>query len=396
MKVKSFLGGLVGGVVGTVLVFVVLFLLGFADVGTQSDSKPTPSRTVTYAPPSGGGYSAAQIYEQSRRGVVMVVSTFDVGENLFDPFGQSQQGQGLGSGFVIDAKGHILTNAHVVEDQGQRASEVDVVFKADDGTSERVGAELLGLDLESDVAVLKVDPADVEGGLQPLSLGDSEAVTVGEPVVAIGNPLGFDFSVTTGVVSAVDRSLESPAGTIIPNGIQTDAAINQGNSGGPLINGAGEVIGINEQIVSQSGGNQGLGFAVPINTAIRSFEQIEEFGEVRYAWLGIQGQTITSDMSQAFGLPVDSGVLVAAVVPDSPADEAGVRGGDRQETVQGQTFIVGGDIITKINGKDVPSMEELVAVIDDHEPGDKVEVTLVRDGDTKTVDVTLAQRPSDF
>ncbi|MBM3147612.1 MAG: PDZ domain-containing protein, partial [Actinobacteria bacterium] len=229
-----------------------------------------------------------------------------------------------------------------------------------------------------------------------LPLGDSEEVAVGEPVVAIGNPLGFDFSVTTGVVSAVDRSLESPAGPgyIIPNGIQTDAAINQGNSGGPLINSAGEVIGINEQIVSQSGGNQGLGFAVPINTAKRSFEQIREFGEVRYAWIGIQGQTITSDMSQAFDLPVESGVLVASVVPDSPAAKAGIRGGTREETVQGQLFVVGGDVITEVDGKSVPSMEELIGIIDEYDPGDKVELTIVRDGKTQTVDVTLEQRPS--
>lgn len=396
MKVRSFLVGLVGGVVGTVLVFVVLFLLGFADVTRDDGDTPTPTRTTTSVVQEGDGFWAARIYEQARRGVVMVVSTFSAGENMFNPFGQAQESQGLGSGFVISEDGYILTNAHVVEDQGQRASRVDVVFKSDDGTSERVDAELVGLDLESDVAVLKVDPQNVQGGLTPLPLGDSEEVAVGEPVVAIGNPLGFDFSVTTGVVSAVDRSLESPAGPgyIIPNGIQTDAAINQGNSGGPLINSAGEVIGINEQIVSQSGGNQGLGFAVPINTAKRSFEQIREFGEVRYAWIGIQGQTITSDMSQAFDLPVESGVLVASVVPDSPAAKAGIRGGTREETVQGQLFVVGGDVITEVDGKSVPSMEELIGIIDEYDPGDKVELTIVRDGKTQTVDVTLEQRPS--
>jgi S1-C subfamily serine protease len=396
MKVRSFLVGLVGGVVGTVLVFVVLFLLGFADVTRDDGATPTPTRTTTSVVQEGDGFWAARIYEQSRRGVVMVVSTFSAGEDTFNPFGQAQESQGLGSGFVISEDGYILTNAHVVEDQGQRASRVDVVFKSDDGTSERVDAELVGLDLESDVAVLKVDPKNVEGGVTPLPLGDSEEVAVGEPVVAIGNPLGFDFSVTTGVVSAVDRSLESPAGPgyIIPNGIQTDAAINQGNSGGPLINSAGEVIGINEQIVSQSGGNQGLGFAVPINTAKRSFEQIREFGEVRYAWIGIQGQTITSDMSQAFDLPVESGVLVASVVPDSPAAKAGIRGGTREESVQGQLFVVGGDVITEVDGKLVPSMEELIGIIDEYDPGEKVKLTIVRDGKTQTVDVTLEQRPS--
>lgn len=397
MKVRSFLVGLVGGVVGTVLVFVVLFLLGFADVDSGDSPTPTPARTVTSTVVEGEGLSAAQIYEEARRGVVMVVSTFTGGQGSF-PFEMPQDSQGLGSGFVVSDDGYILTNAHVVESQGQRADRVDVVFKGEENTSEQVSAELVGLDLEADVAVLKVDPDDVKGGLKPLPLGDSEQVTVGEPVVAIGNPLGFDFSVTTGVVSAVDRSLESPAGPgyIIPNGIQTDAAINQGNSGGPLINAVGEVIGINEQIVSQTGGNQGLGFAVPINTARRSYEQIKEFGEVRYAWLGIQGQTITSDMAQAFDLPVDNGVLVARVVPDGPADKAGIRGGDREASVQGQMFVVGGDIITRVDGTSVPTMAELIGTIDEYEPGDTVKLTIVRDGNEQTVDVTLEQRPEDL
>jgi S1-C subfamily serine protease len=245
--------------------------------------------------------------------------------------------------------------------------------------------------------VLKVDPDDVKGGFTALPLGDSEQVVVGEPVVAIGNPLGYDFSVTSGIVSAVDRNLQSPVqGLIIPNGIQTDAAINQGNSGGPLLNGQGEVIGINEQIASQSGGNQGLGFAVPINTAVRSFEQIKKFGEVQYAWMGIVGQTISPDIAQAFDLPVDSGVLIAEVIDGGPAQDAGLRGGSEQATVQDQTYIVGGDIITKIDGESVTSMEDLIAIVDQHEPGDKIDVTYVRDGKTKTVALTLEERPENL
>jgi S1-C subfamily serine protease len=397
MKVRSLLLGLVGGVVGTALVFVVLFLLGFADVGTKTAPTPTPSSTaVATEPGTGQGLTPAEIYSQSKRGVVMVVSTFGSSSSDFGfPFGQSQVQQALGSGFVVSSDGYILTNAHVVDDQGTKATDVKVVFKGEGTTSESVDAELVGIDLESDVAALKVDPAGVKGGLTALPLGDSEQVAVGEPVVAIGNPLGYDFSLTSGIVSAVDRNLQSPVeGVIIPNGIQTDAAINQGNSGGPLIDEDGQVIGINEQIASQSGGNQGLGFAVPINTAVRSFDQLKQYGEVRYAWLGIQGQTITPDMAQAFDLPVERGVLLAKVISGGPADKAGLRGGTREATVQDQTYVVGGDIITKVDGKAVPSMEELIAIIDEYSPGEKVKVTYVRDGKTKTTDVTLEQRPS--
>jgi S1-C subfamily serine protease len=328
----------------------------------------------------------------------MVISTFSGGSSDFGfPFDQPQAQQALGSGFVVSDDGYILTNAHVVEDQGTKATDVKVVFKGEGSTSVRVDAKLVGTDPDSDVAVLKVDPDAVEGGLTALPLGDSEEVTVGEPVVAIGNPLGYDFSLTSGIVSAVDRNLQSPVeGVIIPNGIQTDAAINQGNSGGPLIDEDGEVIGINEQIASQSGGNQGLGFAVPINAAVRSFDQLKQYGEVRYAWMGIQGQTVSPDMAQAFDLPVERGVLLAQVIDSGPADKAGLHGGTREATVQDQTYVVGGDIVTKIDGEVVPSMEDLIAVIDEYSPGDKVKVTYVRDGKTKTADVTLEQRPENM
>jgi len=400
MKVRSLLLGLVGGVVGTALVFLVLFLLGFADVGSDKDTTPAKTTQPVASTPNPGtdaDFSPEAIYEASKRGVVMVVSTFGSSGGFDFPFGDPGSQQALGSGFVISDDGYILTNAHVVDESGTRATEVKVVFKGDDNTSQSVAAELVGVDLESDVAVLKVDPADVKGGFTSLPLGDSEQVVVGEPVVAIGNPLGYDFSVTSGIVSAVDRNLQSPVqGLIIPNGIQTDAAINQGNSGGPLLNGQGEVIGINEQIASQSGGNQGLGFAVPINTAVRSFEQIKEFGEVQYAWMGIVGQTISPDIAQAFDLPVDSGVLIAEVVDGGPAQEAGLRGGSEQATVQDQTYIVGGDIITKIDGESVTSMEDLIAIVDEHEPGDKIDVTYVRDGKTRTAELTLEERPENL
>ena len=186
-----------------------------------------------------------------------------------------------------------------------------------------------------------------------LALGDSGAVQPGEAVVAIGNPLGFDFSVTSGIVSAVHRNLQSPNGSVIPNGIQTDAAINSGNSGGPLFDSSGNVIGINEQIASESGGNQGLGFAVPINTAKKVMEQLKTTGKATYAYLGVQGQTLTADVATALGVKADKGVLVATVSSGSPAEKAGIKGGTRQTVVQNQTYVLGGDVIQAVDGVEV-------------------------------------------
>ncbi len=219
---------------------------------------------------------------------------------------------------------------------------------------------------------------------------------VGEPVVAIGNPLGYDFSITSGIVSATGRSLEAPNGQTIPNGIQTDAAINQGNSGGPLIDGSGRVIGINEQIASSGGGNDGLGFAVPINTAIRSLEQIKTSGRVTYAWMGVSLQTLTPDIAGMFDMETQGGALVQAVSPESPAAKAGVRGGDQTVTVQGQEFIIGGDVIIKADDTEIRSADDLIAFLGTKKPGDTIGVTVERDGRTQDLKVTLAERPSDL
>ena len=276
----------------------------------------------------------------------MVLSDF--GSSGTDAFGQPQSSQALGTGFVVDKQGYILTNAHVVDESGQRASSVTVVFNKGGSETTRVPGQLVGVDVGSDVAVIKVDPSKV-GNLNPLPLGDSDTVQVGEPVVAIGNPLGYDFSITSGIVSATGRSLQSPSGQTIPNGIQTDAAINQGNSGGPLIDSSGKVIGINEQIASSGGGNDGLGFAVPINTAVRSMEQLKANGKVTYAWMGVGVQTLTSDVASALNVQTQGGALVESVSPGSPAAKAGIKGGTKQVTVQGQQFTVGGDVITKVD-----------------------------------------------
>lgn len=399
MRSRGFLFGLGGGIVGTILVFVVLFALGFANISTTPVESSTTSSSIVVSghstsTPAGDTLSPEQIYERAAPGVVMIISSFPT-SGFGTPFGGEQQG--LGSGFVISADGYVLTNAHVVEEDGVRAKSIDVVFKESGTETTRMTGELVGVDLRFDVALVKVDPGKTT--LTALPLGDSDAVRVGEPVVAIGNPLGYSFSLSAGVVSATDRPLQSPAGAdvVIPNGIQTDAAINQGNSGGPLLNAYGEVIGLNEQIASPSGtGNVGLGFAVPINLAARSFEQLRESGQVSYAWLGIQGQTITADVARAFALPVDRGVLIATSVTGGPAAKAGLRGGSREEVVQEQQFTLGGDIITTIDETRISGMEDLISEIDKHEPGDQVTIKYIRDGKRREVRVTLEERPSDM
>jgi S1-C subfamily serine protease len=243
------------------------------------------------------------------------------------------------------------------------------------------------------VALIKVDPSKV-GTLDAIPLGSSAIVQPGEPVVAIGNPLGYDFSITAGIVSATNRNLQSPNGSTIFNGIQTDTAINEGNSGGPLIDSSGHVIGINEQIATESGGNEGLGFAVPIDTAVNVMNQIRKSGSVSYAWLGIAGQTLTPDVAQALGLKTTGGVLVAQVLAGTPAAKAGLKGGTGQRSLQGQTYKTGGDIITAIDGTKLTSMDQLASAIAAHRPGDVVTLTIVRGSQAKDVKVTLGTRPS--
>ena len=384
---RGFAVGAVGGVLGAAFVLTVLVLVFDLGQNTMTVVTIAPS-PVAYA--SGAqGLSPDQIYKSLSGGVVMVLSSF--GDEGVGPFGDAQTGQALGTGFVVDEDGYILTNAHVVNDQGQSASSVTVVFRENDAETTRVKGELVGVDVSSDVAVIKVDPKGL--ALRPLPLGDSGKVIVGEPVVAIGNPLGYDFSITSGIVSATGRSLHAPNGMTIANGIQTDAAINLGNSGGPLIDGRGRVIGINEQIASQSGGSQGLGFAVPINTAVRSLNQLRENGKVEYAWLGVTGQTLSSDVAAMFGIDTSGGVLVEEVSPGSPAAAAGIRGGGHIVSIQDQTFTLGGDIIVKIDATPIASFDDLVAYLSGKRPGDEVTLILDRDGEHLEITATLAERP---
>ena len=333
-----------------------------------------------------------QIYKRDGEGVAFIESELAAQEaapSPFSPFGAPEQeggGAATGSGFVIDQEGHLLTNNHVVAGAG--------AIKVKLGDSETTyDAELVGADPSMDLALLKVEAPGDE--LHPLRLGRSAEMEVGDPVVAIGNPFGLDRTVTSGIVSALQRQIEAPDGFSITDVIQTDAAINPGNSGGPLINAAGEVIGINSQIATGGGGggNVGIGFAIPIDTVRSLLEQLKTKGEVDHAYLGITGATVTEELARAVNLPVDEGVLVQEVAEGSPAEEAGIEGGDTPATIEGAPAQLGGDIITEIDGRKVADIDEFVEVINGAQPGDELELTIRRGEQTETVTATLGDRP---
>ncbi len=295
--------------------------------------------------------------------------------------------RGQGSGFVWDKEGHIVTNYHVIED----ATAVEVIF-ADDTT---ISAEVIGTDPDADLAVIKVDLPEVE--LQPLVLGDSDALQVGQMAIAIGNPFGQEFTMTSGIVSAVGRTIRSGNSPFsIPEVIQTDAPINPGNSGGPLLNRAGEVIGINTQIISRSGANAGIGFAVPINIAKQIVPILIQGEDFEYAWLGISGASLSSEVIDFMKLPEDTkGAMVVNVTQDGPADEAGLQGSDKTLTVAGQDYQLGGDVITGINDQPVEAMNDLITyLVEETRPGDEVVLDVIRaDGEAEEITVTLGTRP---
>jgi 2-alkenal reductase len=294
-------------------------------------------------------------------------------------------GSGSGSGFVWDTEGHIVTNNHVVE----RASHIEVRF-ADDTTAE---AKVVGRDPDNDLAVIKVDvPAS---RLHPVELGDSDALRVGQWTIAIGNPFGFEQTMTTGIVSGLGRMVRQESGFSLPQLIQTDAAINPGNSGGPLLDSHGRVIGVTTLIFSNSGTNAGVGFAVPVNTVKRVVPSLMTAGRYADPWLGIQGTGITSPLAKSLNLPVEQGVLVQTVVQGGPAAKAGLRGGDRQVSFEGTFVTAGGDVITAIDGVAMKDMDDLIVYLADHTSvGQKVTLTVLRNGVKRTIEVTLRERPA--
>jgi S1-C subfamily serine protease len=386
---SALLGGLVVAVAG-----LIAIAAGVVDSGGGSTTTIAAPLTAPVDAKSEDGSTNVvnQIYKADGDGVAFIESQIEAqapeGFEGFNPFGEPEPEGGLatGSGFVIDREGHVITNNHVIEG----ASKVSVKL-GDSETS--YDAEVVGTDPGTDIALLKVDAP--EKAFHPLRLGRSSEMEVGDPVVAIGNPFGLDRTVTSGIVSAVQRNIQAPNGFSISHVIQTDAAINPGNSGGPLINAAGEVIGINAQIATGGGGggNVGIGFAIPIDTLRANLEQLKETGEVEHAFIGISGGTITPELAKALNLPVDEGVIVQSVVPDGPADKAGLEAGSTSATINGEQVRLGGDIITEVDGEKVKSMDELVELIQGSKPGDKLELTYLRDGDEKTADVTLGTQP---
>jgi S1-C subfamily serine protease len=338
------------------------------------------------------GLTAADIYQRYAPGVAFVRSEItEQTQNPFDPFGGTQRSESTGSGFVIDAGGDILTNNHVIDGATPGSITVQLADK------KTIKATVVGKDPSTDLALLKVDPEGLD--LKPLPLGSSKDVHVGDPTIAIGNPFGLDRTLTTGVVSALQRQIQAPNGIAIKDVIQTDAAINPGNSGGPLIDSAGRVIGINSQIETGGGsgqGNVGIGFAVPIDTAKSILANLKKGETVQRAYMGITSLTVDGQLD-ALNLPVDHGALVQTVEPNSPAELAGLKAGDLQATLTGSSsndsVVLGGDIITKFDGKAITTSDQLSQLVTSHRPGDKVKVEIVRKKDTKTLIVTLAKRP---
>jgi S1-C subfamily serine protease len=373
---SALLGGAIVAVFGLLAVATGLVSTGGGSTTTRnvvSASGTTPAAAVTSN--EEGGNTVNQIYKADGPGVAFIES-------------KVSEGVASGSGIVLDDEGHVLTNNHVIEG----ASQVTVSLESE---GKMYPATVVGTEPNSDLALLKVEAPASQ--LHPLKLGDSSQMEVGDPVVAIGNPFDLQRTVTSGIVSALQREIQAPDGVTIDNVIQTDAAINPGNSGGPLINSAGEVIGINSQIETGgegSEGNVGIGFAIPINTAKEEIAQLESGSSDEHGYLGISGATITPELAQAFSLPVEEGVLVQQVEEGGPAAAAGIQGATTAATVEGAEFGLGGDIITAVNGEAIASTEDLVEKIEDLHAGETVELTVLRNEQTATVSVKLAERPA--
>jgi len=386
MTTRSPLTNLLAGVVGGLIVLVIGAVLIATDVIDTGDTttvvREAPATQPTAASTGSAGRSVRDIYKQEGRGVVFIQSQ-GVTSDSNSPFGLPQQGTATGSGFVVDKEGTIVTNAHVVEG----ADRVEVRF---DENGEFINAEVKGVDTSTDVAVLKIDPSDVQD-LTPVPLGDSSKLQVGDPVIAIGNPFGYSKTVTTGIVSGLQREIQAPNGFTIPDVIQTDASINPGNSGGPLLDSNGRVIGINSQIATGGGqGSVGIGFAVPVNTAKELLPDLKAGETIERAYLGVQMQDVTEQLAEDLNLAADKGALVVQVTKGSPADKAGLRGG---RTQTGQGVPAGGDLIVAVDGKPVGDSNAVATAISHKRPGEKAQISYYRGDSKKAVTVELVKRP---
>jgi S1-C subfamily serine protease len=384
------------GLVFTAVVGGAVALGGAAALGKLGDNttiireEAEPLTSAPAAFQTGRRESINEIYRSSAPGVVHIETTLHVqtqNDPFFgNPFGTTTQTErALGSGFVIDRAGDIVTNYHVV----RGASSIQVSFS----NNERYRARIVGTDPSTDIAVLKVHVQAT--ALKALPLGDSDGVRVGDQVIAIGNPFGLDRSVTAGIVSAVQRRIEAPNNLSIAHVIQTDAALNHGNSGGPLLDAQGDVIGVNAQIETGgvNEGNVGIGFAIPINTVKGVVAQLIKHGKVEHAYLGIEGKTLTPQIAHLFHLSVTSGVLVATVRPGTDAAQAGLKAATDEVTVQGESWPAGGDVIVKVDGEPIDTVERLIDVIASKQPGDKISVEVVRGASHETLSIKLGRQP---
>jgi S1-C subfamily serine protease len=355
--------------------------------GSSHTTTVVRQSTVQLSAPAGdaaaasGSFDVAGLYRRESPGVVTVIA-----------LGSGQSG--LGSGFVISGSGEVLTNAHVVTTgtgaRIKRAGEVFVKFA--DGN--QVPAKIVGFDPNADVALLRIDPAGLT--LRPLPLGSTADLKVGSPVAAIGSPFGEEQSLSVGVISATQRSIDSLTGFKIEGAIQTDAAINHGNSGGPLLDASGRVLGINSQIESGNGDGAGVGFAVPIDVVRRSLTQLRRNGTVRYAYLGIQTLEVYPQLAERFHLGARHGAYLDDVVGGGPAAKAGLRGaGGDPVTFQGARFRPGGDVITKVGAATITRAADVSLALTRYEPGQTVPVTVSRGGSSRVVRVKLGERPPD-
>jgi len=356
--------------------------------GSSGDNGGDGSATTTAQQPrvivetAANGFDAAKVFHEASPGVVTIRSVFSAGA-------------AEGSGFVLDSDGEIVTNAHVVTEDsasgGAREPAKAVYVEFPDRNV--VPAEIVGFDPFADVALLKVKPDGF--ALHPLQLGDDATLQVGQPVAAIGSPFGEQQSLSSGIVSAIDRSVNSLTQFQIEGAIQTDASINPGNSGGPLLDANARVLGINQQIETNSGANDGVGFAVPVSAIKRSVAMLQESGHAEYAYIGVSSQALYPQLAEKLGLDTTFGGLIAEVVPGGPADKAGLEGGDKKLNFQAAEYRVGGDVILQVDGHDVVQPDDLARLVATKKPGEKVSLTVLHDGEKETVEVTLGKRPDD-